>query len=165
MGRLASVFAFVAASTACSGGGGSASGGAPARPTTGAPIAFEVEKVTPGGRDTGAIAVKAYNFSDRTIAGYGIVMRYRDKDRQVVKVGVGTAFEKDFDFWSMSGRRYQCAPRSWCGFTIDRLEIPAAVVSAEVLATSVRALKPDGQNFEDADLWHLPGGSTAWPGQ
>ena len=145
---------------ACS--GGSSGGGAPPpRPATGAPIAFVVEKVTPGER--GSLAVKAYNFSDKTIAGYGIMMRYADKAGQRVKVKVGTPFEKDFDFWSMSGRKYACKAKSWCRFDIDHLEIPAQVATAEVIASSARALAADGMHFEDPDLFELAGGSFEWP--
>ena len=111
MSRLLAAFALALSlpAVACSSSG--ASGGAPPpKPATGAPLAFTVQKVTPGER--GSIAVKAYNFSDKTVAGYGIMMRYADKAGQRVKVKVGTPFEKDFDFWSMSGRRYACKPRT-----------------------------------------------------
>jgi hypothetical protein len=164
MSRLPSAFLCALVLAACGGsksdGGGG--GAAPPQPATGAPVAFEVTKVTPG--EQGALDVKAYNFSDKTIAGYGIAMRYADQGGQILKVKVGTPFEKDFDFWSMSGRSYACKPKSWCSFEIGRLEIPAGTAKATVLATSVRALKADGMNFEDEDLWHLPGGSGAWPG-
>ena len=79
-------------------------------------------------------------------------MRYADKAGQRVKVKVGTPFEKDFDFWSMSGRRYACKPKSWCSFEIDHLEIPAQVATADVIASSLRVLGPDGMTFEEQDL-------------
>ncbi len=139
----------VACSSSSSGGGGAP----PPKPATGAPLAFTVQKVTPGER--GSIAVKAYNFSDKTVAGYGIMMRYADKAGQRVKVKVGTPFEKDFDFWSMQGRKYMCKAKSWCSFEIDHLEVPAAAATAEVIASSLRVLGPDGNKFEEDDLWAL----------
>lgn len=151
------------ASSACAGGSDGGGGGAPpAKPGTGAPLAFEVTKVTPD-EEEGILHVKAYNFSDKPIAGYGIVMRYLDAAGAPIKVKVGTPFEADFDFWSMSGRSYLCKPKGWCSFEIDGLDIPKGTVKAKVLATSVRAVKPDGINFEEGDLWHLPGRGSQWP--
>lgn len=147
--------------SACGKSGGDAGGKPPPAPSTGAPVAFEVVKVTPG--KEGALDLKGYNFSDKPIAGYGIVMRYFDAAGQVLKVNVGTPFEKDFDFWSMSGRTYTCKPKSWCSFEVDDLEIPDGATKATVLATTVRAIAPDGVNFEEKDLWHLPGGMNKWP--
>ncbi|MBK9037231.1 MAG: hypothetical protein IPL61_39315 [Myxococcales bacterium] len=161
MSRLLASFvlALTVPAVACSGGSGGG-GAPPPKPATGAPLTFQVTKVTPGER--GALDVKAYNFSDKTVAGYGILMRYADKDGQRVKVKVGTPFEKDFDFWSMSGKKYACKPRSWCSFELDHLEIPATAAKAEVIASSLRVLAADGMKFEDADLWALDR-QMEWP--
>lgn len=160
MSRLLTAFVLALAVPAC---GGAASDAPPAKPFTGAPIAFQVTKVTTGDRDHGALALKAYNFSDKTVAQYAILMRYTDQAGAVVKVKPGTPFEKDHDFYSMSGKHYLCKPKSWCSFELDSLEIPAAAAKAEVLASSVTALKADGFHFEEDELWSLPGGSFDWP--
>ena len=129
----------------------------------GAPVAFEVTKVTPGNDHDGALDVKAYNFSDKKVAAYGIMMRYTDKDGAPVKVKVGTPFEKDHDSWSMSGMKFKCDPTSWCDYEIDHLDVPAAATKAEVVAHSVRALADDGVKFAEPDLWTLEGGGLHWP--
>lgn len=127
------------------------SGPPPAKPANGAPIAFEVTKVTPG--DRGALEVKAYNFADKPVAGYSILLRYADKAGARIRLKVGTPFEKDNDHWSMQGPDMKCEPQSWCSFEIDHLEIPDNAVKADVVAVSVRAIAPDGQKFEPDDLW------------
>jgi len=129
----------------------------PARPYTGAPVAFEVKAVKKDGLD-----VRAYNFSDKGVAQYSILMRYYDSDGQVIKTKPGTAFEKDFDFWSMSGKHYLIGPKSWASFEIDHLEVPEGAVKAEVLVRSVTALASDGMHFEKEPLFELPGGME-WP--
>lgn len=161
------LIALTLALTAC---GGDGKGGSakitdppPARPTTGAPLAFEVTKVTPGEDRKGELETRAYNFSDKKIAGYGIMMRYLDKDGKVTKVNVGTPFEKDHDSWSMSGPKFACEPSSWCSFKIDSLNVPAAAVKAEIVAHSLRAIAADGVAFEQPDLFSLPGGGLDWP--
>jgi hypothetical protein len=128
----------------------------PEKPYTGAPVAFVVTRVAPDGLD-----VDVYNFSDKKVAQYGILMRYYDASGQVLKVKPGTAFEKDHDFWSMSGRKFAVEPKSWASFRIDHLEVPAGAVKAEVLASRVTALAADGVKFEEQPLFELPG--MDWP--
>ena len=52
---------------------------------------------------------------------------------------------------------------TYASFEIDHLEIPAQVATAEVIASSARALAADGMHFEDPDLFELAGGSFEWP--
>jgi hypothetical protein len=134
---------------------------APAKPSTGAPVAFEAVKVTPGGENDGTIDLKAYNFSDRTIGTYMVLLRYHDASGAVIKVKPGTPFEKDNDFWSFSGLRYLCKPASWCEFKLDHLDVPAKAASVEVLAQSLTAVGSDGVHFDDKPLFELP--SMDWP--
>lgn len=140
-------------------GGKKSSAPPPPQPATGAPLAFVVDKVTPG--DKGSLAVRAYNFSDKRIGQYGVLLRYYDKAGEVVTVKPGTPFEKSYDSWSFSGKRFLCEPKSWCSFDIDHLEIPAATVKAEVLAESLTALKDD-IHFDDNELFQLK--EHGWPG-
>ncbi len=128
----------------------------PPAPATGAPLAFVVDKIESKGLD-----VRAYNFSDKKIGQYAILLRYYDKAGAVVTVKPGTPFEDSFDTWSFSGRSFICEPKSWCSFSLDHLEIPAGAVKAEILASSLRALKDD-TTFEDKDLFELP--EHRWPG-
>ncbi|MCA9677639.1 MAG: hypothetical protein H6709_11655 [Kofleriaceae bacterium] len=135
----------------------------PAQPATGAPIAFEVTGSTPGGDHDGKLDVKAYNFSDKSIAGYTIAARYTDAAGAVIKVGVGTAFEKDVAWTSFSGRDYLCKPKSWCTFEIEMLEVPKDAAKTEVMLTSARALKDDGMHFEEDEAWKSGKGMGEWP--
>lgn len=134
----------------------------PAQPPTGAPVAFVVEKFTPGDDHKGSLDLKAYNFSEKKVAGYMILMRYTDASGAAIKVKQGTPFEKDFDFWSMSGNKYRCEPKSWCSMKVDDLDVPAKTAKVEVLAASVDSLKDD-MHMDDQPLWRLPRGGTEWP--
>ncbi|MEZ4401566.1 MAG: hypothetical protein R3B06_16190 [Kofleriaceae bacterium] len=158
---LSFVTALSVSSAACK--GGSSSAAAPPQPPNGAPIAFVVEKFTPGADRDGKVAIKAYNFSDKTVARYTIAARFTDKDGAVLKVGVGTPFEKDAAWTSMSGRTYACKPKAWCQFEIEMIEVPAATAKAEVALTSAGALAADGATFEDDELWSSDKGMSDWP--
>ena len=133
----------------------------PAQPSTGAPIALEAKSFKAGKDRGGSVEVKAYNFSDKKIAQYWLLFRYTDASGSVLKVKEGTPFEKDHDFMSLSGKRFMCAPKSWCSFKVDNLDVPDKTAKVEVLAKSVTALKDD-INFEDKPLFDLPG--MDWPG-
>ena len=135
----------------------------PAKPATGAPVVFQVTKVTPGESHNGAIGVNAYNFSDKAVAGYSIKMRYADQAGARIKVKPGTPFEADFDFWSMQGPRMKCEPKSWCTFDITHLDVPATAVNADVIASEVRSIGADGATFDPEPLWKLDGDFTKWP--
>jgi hypothetical protein len=154
---------------ACGGSGGGdakpeaeAAGPPPAAPSTGAPIVFEATKLTPGEKLDGKIAVKAYNFSDKSIAGYTMSARYKDKDGKVLKVSPGTPFEADFAWTSMQGKKFLCKPKSWCSFDIS-MEVPPGATEAQVVLTSAQALKDDGMTFEEEDVWKSKDGFGNWP--
>lgn len=131
----------------------------PPAPETGAPLAFVVDKVKTG--EEGELAVRAYNFSDKKIAQYSVLMRYYDKDGAVVWIKPGTPFEDSYGSWSFSGKKYLCNPKRWCSFTLKRMEVPDSAVRAEILASSLRALKDD-VHFEEDDLFQMEG--HEWPG-
>ena len=135
----------------------------PAAPATGAPVVFQVTKVTPGDKHNGVVTVNAYNFSDKSVAGYGIMYRFKDQAGTRIKLNVGTPFEKDFDSWSMQGPDMLCKPKSWCSFEIDHLNVPVTAVNADVIAASVRAIAADGVKFEPDAIWELPDSRMDWP--
>ena len=135
----------------------------PASPATGAPIVFQVTKVTPGDKHNGVITVNAYNFSEKSVAGYSIMYRFKDQAGARIKLNVGTAFEKDFDSWSMQSPDMLCKPKSWCSFAIDHLDVPVTAVNADVIADRVRAIAPDGVTFEPDAIWELSGSHMEWP--
>ncbi len=152
---IALLFLLVAACGKDSKGGG---GPAPAEPQTGAPVAFEVVKV----RAPDTLDVRVYNFSDKTFATYAILLRYYDKDGKVLIVKPGTPFEKDHDFWSMSGRGFISKPKQWTSFELDHLELPEGTAKAEILASSVTAVKADGMTMDEEPTWRLEH-SMDWP--
>ena len=90
-------------------------------------------------------------------------MRYADQTGARLKVKPGTAFEKDFDFWSMQGPDMKCGPKSWCSFDITDLDVPATAVNAEVIADQVRSISSDGVTFDPEPLWKLDGDFMKWP--
>ena len=125
---------------------------APAKPINGAPVAFVAGRLTPGEPFKGSVAVEEYNFSDKRVAGYDVMIRYKDASGAVLKVRAGTPFEKDVDGTSYTGRPYACDPQSWCKYTIDHLNVPEKAATAEVLATRVRSLADD-IHFDDKPLF------------
>ncbi|HVV84998.1 MAG TPA: hypothetical protein VHE35_18165 [Kofleriaceae bacterium] len=148
---------------ACGKGGSSSGGAPPAQPADGAPVAFEVTGFTPGAEHDGKIEVKGYNFSDKTLAAYTLAARFTDASGAPLKVGVGTPFEKDNAWTSMSGRRYMCKPKSWCSFEIEMIEVPAATKKAEVALTGATAVGADGMAMEQDEVWKSPKGMADWP--
>jgi hypothetical protein len=129
----------------------------PEAPFTGAPVGCVFDKFA----EEEGVITRCYNFSDKTTASYQFVVQYKDKDGKVVKAKPGTAFEAEFDFMSMSGRKYSIKPKSWTEIEIDMLEVPAGAATADVMVTRVGAVAPDGMKIED--LWEYEGGSFEWP--
>jgi hypothetical protein len=129
----------------------------PAKPLTGAPVAFFATSLSPKG-----VELKAYNFSDKTVAEYIVLIRYKDAAGKVIKVKTGTPFEADFDWTSMSGGRYMCKPTSWCTFGTKMFEAPADAKSADVVAAEVTAATSDGHT-EEKPLFSLENKMHSWP--
>lgn len=116
---------------------------APARPDTGAPVAFVVDKTNPRSLD-----VSVYNFGDKMVGSYGLMIRYTKADGSPVRSEFSG---KDFMPYSISGKAYRVPPKAWRSFTLDRLETPAGAVKAEILADAVRAT--DGIKIDQEPLW------------
>ena len=130
----------------------------PAKPANGAPMAFEVTKVVPGEAFKSELDVKAYNFSDKTIASYWVLVRFKDGDGKVVHGDLAGA--NDFDHWSFSGGKYKCDPASWCSLKLDP-PVPASAKTAEVIAYSLSAVADDGLHVEPKPLFEMP--KMEWP--
>ncbi len=162
--KLASIILVVGLAVGCGKGGGGSSGGAlPAQPANGAPLALEVVKFTPGTDRDGKVEVKGYNFSDKDLASYTLAVRYFDAAGAPIKVKVGTPFEKDVAWTSMSGKRYMCKAKSWCKLEIGMIEVPATTAKAEAAITGATAVKADGMSMEDKELWESGKGMSDWP--
>jgi hypothetical protein len=127
---------------------------APAKPANGAPMAFQVTKVVPGEAFHSELDVRAYNFSDRTIASYWVLVRYKDSGGNIVH-GPHEATDRDFDHWSFSGNKYACAPSTWCTWKLDP-PIPSTAKDAEIVAYSLSAVQSDGVHVEKQPVFKLP---------
>ena len=128
----------------------------PEPPFHGAPVGCVFDKFAEEG-----VVTRCYNFSDKSTASYQFVVQYKDKDGKVVNAKPGTSFEKEFDFMSLSGRRFIIKPKQWHTIEIDMLEVPPGAATADVMVTRVGAVAPDGMKIED--LWEYEGGSFEWP--
>jgi len=133
----------------------------PAKPASGAPIVFVGSDVKAAGDHAGSVHVKAYNFSDKRVAEYGVLLRYHDASGALLKVKPGTPFEADFDHWGFSGQKYLCAPKSWCTFQLDHLDVPDKAASVEIVPSTVTAIAGDNIHFEDKPLYEAS--MTEWP--
>lgn len=152
---LALSLALLAAAAAC-GKDAAPSKPPPEAPYTGAPVAVIVDKLE---KDTASLSL--YNFSDKKVAGYWLLFRYYDKDGKLLRVKVGTPFESDHDFMTLTGNKFLCKPKAWCSFEVDHLEIPEGAVRGESLVRTVRAVAADGFHMEEEPLWELD--SMEWP--
>lgn len=152
---------------ACGGGesegkSGGTSEAPPEKPATGAPIAFIATDIKAGEGFDGAVKVKGYNFADKDVAQYTVLVRFKDDGGDVLRVKKGTPFEKSFGFTSLSGNKFKCAAKSWCNLTLEGLDVPAEARTADVIAARVTALK-DATSFEDEPLFQLESGTLDWP--
>jgi len=132
----------------------------PAKPANGAPVAFQVTKVVPGEAFKSELDVKAYNFSDKAIASYWVLVRFKDGDGKVVHGEPAVGSDHDFDHWSFSGGKYKCDPSSWCSLKLDP-PVPASAKTAEVVAYSLSAVADDGLHIEQKPLFEMP--KMEWP--
>lgn len=142
-------------------GGAASAGGAPTKPADGSPMHFEVTSLKPGEMFKSEVGVRAYNFADKPIAGYGVMLRYRDTNGALI--ATKSAFgEETVTGYSFTAPEYICQPKTWCTFTIDP-KVPEGAVKAEMIAQSLRAVKADGMTMEEQDLFDRPGIGREWP--
>lgn len=127
----------------------------PPKPETGAPVVFETVGVA-----NDDVSVRAYNFSEKPLAGYDLLIRYRDASGAVMKTPTG----KDYVRWSVSGMKYKAQPRAWTPLTFTRMSVPSGAAKAEILAASTTAVDADGLTLEKNPLWSL-GDVSGWPGK
>jgi hypothetical protein len=96
--------------------------------------------------------VRLYNHDEsKTAVAMMLLFRYEDASGNPLKVKVGTPFESDIDFTSVSGNKYKCEPKKNGTFELDgrMLGVPAEAATVEILASSVSALAADGVAIED----------------
>jgi hypothetical protein len=128
----------------------------------GSPVAVKFVKF--GGEGEGrSVEALLHNTGDKSAVGYTFVLRYYDASDKLLKVKVGTPFESDTDFTSMSGNKYKCPPNENQTLEMDGdiLSVPAEAVRAEIVATQVRALAADGVSIDDWFSQEQPFGE--WP--
>jgi hypothetical protein len=131
----------------------------PPRPSTGAPIAFVVEQLHFVDRSyASSLEVSAYNFSDKVLIEYGLMIRYYGADGSVLKLQPG---DRDTMHWGISGTAYKIPPKQWRSFRLDHLDMPKGAAKAEILVDSTSALAANGVKAEDTPVFRLA--SMSWP--
>jgi hypothetical protein len=128
----------------------------------GSPVSAEFVEFVGEGPERG-MKVRVYNHDEsKTAVAYMLLFRYKDANGNPLKVKVGTPFEDDTDFTSLSGFKYKAEPKKNGTFEVDGMiiSVPADAASAEILASSVRALAADGKTIED---WWSQENFSEWP--
>lgn len=126
------------------------------------PVSAELVEFVGEGAERG-MKVRVYNHDEsKTAVAYMLLFRYKDAGGNSLKVKVGTPFESDTDFTSVSGNKYKAEPKKNGTFELDgrMLAVPAEAASVEILASSVRALAADGNTIED---WWSQENFGEWP--
>jgi hypothetical protein len=132
------------------------------KPINGGPIAAELVEFVGEGESRG-MKIRLYNHDEsKTLVGMMLLFRYKDASGNLLKVKVGTPFEDDTDFTSLSGNRFKCEPKKNATFELEgeMLAVPKDAASAEVLVSSARSLAADGQTIED---WWSQENFGEWP--
>lgn len=127
---------------------------APARPVTGGPVTVVVDTVNPNSLD-----VSIYNFSDKTLAGFDMLIRYSKDDGSLVASPNGPS--NGVRHWSISGASFRVPPNQWRSFVLDHLDAPAGATRAEIFVTRARAL--EGAKLNQTPVWE--GDAFTWPGE
>jgi hypothetical protein len=128
----------------------------------GSPLSVELVEFVGEAPERG-MKVRVYNHDEgKTAVAMMLLFRYKDAGGNLLKVKVGTPFEDDTDFTSVSGKKYSCEPKKNGTFELDgrMLAVPAEAASVEILASSVRSLAADGVSIED---WWSQENFSEWP--
>jgi hypothetical protein len=130
--------------------------------SNGSPVSVKFVEFTEGRDGERGMNVKLYNSGDKIAVAYHFLFRYYDANDKLLKVKVGTPFESDHSFTSMSGSRYKCEPKQNNTLEIDGMlaDVPPEAVRGEILASQVRALASDGVTIED---WWSQENWSEWP--
>jgi hypothetical protein len=126
------------------------------------PISAELVEFIGEGAERG-MKVRLYNHDEsKSLAGMVLLFRYKDASGNPLKVKVGTPFEDDTDFISLSGYSYKCEPKKNVTFELEgpMLAVPAEATTAEILVSQARALAADGKTIED---WWSQENWSEWP--
>jgi hypothetical protein len=130
--------------------------------SNGSPVSVELVELVGDGAERG-MKVRLYNHDEsKTAAAMMLLFRYKDASGNPLKVKVGTPFEADTDFTSVSGNKYKCEPKKNATFELDgrMLGVPAEAATVEILASSVSTLAADGVTIED---WWSQERASEWP--
>lgn len=132
------------------------------KPINGGPISAELVEFVGEGEQRG-MKIRLYNHDEaKSVVGMMLLFRYKDASGNLLKVKVGTPFEDDTDFTSVSGNRFKCDPKKNATFDLDgeMLAVPKEAASAEILVSSARSLAADGNTIED---WWSQDNFGEWP--
>jgi hypothetical protein len=126
------------------------------------PVSAELVEFVGEGAERG-MKVRVYNHDEsKTAVAYTLLFRYKDASGAPLKVKVGTPFEDDTDFTSLSGFKFKAEPKKNGTFELETgiVSVPAEAASAEILVSSVRSLAADGSTIED---WWSQENWSEWP--
>jgi hypothetical protein len=126
----------------------------------GSPISVKFLEFT--GEGERGMKVLLYNSGDKKAAAYHFLFRYYDANDKPLRVKVGTPFEDDHAFTSMSGGRYMCEPKQNVTLEIDGIlaDVPPEAVRAEIVASMVQTVSSDGTTIEE---WWSQENWGEWP--
>lgn len=130
--------------------------------SNGSPISAELVEFVGEGAGRG-MKIRLYNHDEKkTAVAMMLLFRYKDASGKPLKVKVGTPFESDTDFTSVSGNKYKCEPKKNATLELDgrMLAVPAEAATVEILVSSVSALGADGSAIED---WWSQEMASEWP--
>jgi hypothetical protein len=130
--------------------------------TNGSPISVELVEFVGQGAERG-MKIRLYNHDEsKPAVAMTLLFRYKDASGKPMKVKVGTPFESDTDFTSLSGNKYKCEPKKNATIELDgrMLAVPAEAATVEILASSVSTLAADGVTIED---WWSQQDRNEWP--
>lgn len=130
--------------------------------SNGSPVSVELVEFVGEGAERG-MKLRLYNHdASKAAVGMMLLFRYKDASGKPLKVKVGTPFESDTDFTSVSGNKYECEPKKNATFELDgrMLGVPAEAATVEILASSVSSLAADGVTIED---WWSQENRSEWP--
>jgi hypothetical protein len=127
---------------------------APGRPSDRAPVRFEVLAIDSARNE---LEVRAYNFSDRALAAFDVIVRYRDASgKPLLMAG------SEVRHYSASGLSYRMAPKSWTRLLLDNAASPAGATTAEILLREAKGIAKGGLTLDPVPVFTAPF-TTTWP--
>lgn len=127
---------------------------APSRPFDKAPVRFEVLAID---AERNELEVRAYNFSERELAAFDAIVRYRDASGKALSSAGSEVVP-----YAASGLSYRMAPKAWTRLVLDHVIVPPGATTAEILLRGAKATARGGLTLDPVPVFASPFTST-WP--